>query len=145
MSVTNPLYKGEGIKELIPQREPIMMVDTFYEATEDECLTGLQVKSENIFCENGELIEPGLIEHIAQSASAFAGYKEKLKNAEQPPVGYIGEIKKFKLARRPKVGEEVRTHIRTVSEMMNVSLIKTESEVNGEIVATCQMKIFIKE
>ncbi len=145
MNNTKPLFEGEGIKELIPQRAPIMMVDAFYSADEMECNTGLLIKSDNIFCENGELLEPGLIEHIAQSASAFAGYKEKLKNAENPPVGYIGEIKKFKLIRRPKVGERVLTNIRTVSEVMNVSLIKTEAKVNDEVVATCQMKIFIKE
>ena len=137
MSNKTPLFEGEGIKELIPQRAPIMMVDTFYDADEVEC---------NFFIgDDGMFSEPGLIEHIAQSASAFAGYKEKLKNAEKPPVGYIGEIKKFKLIRRPKVGERVLTHIKTVSEIMNVSLIKTEAKVNDETIATCQMKIFIKE
>lgn len=141
----DPLYKGEGIKELIPQRAPIMMVDTFYKADETDCETGLTVLSDNIFCENGDLLEPGMIEHVAQSASAHAGYKEKLKGTEAPPVGYIGEIKKFKLLRRPKVGEEMRTFIHTVSEVMNVSLIKTETKVGEESIATCQMKIFIRE
>ena len=145
MSYEKPLFEGEGIKELIPQRDPIMMVDAFYTADEMCCDTGLLIKEDNIFCENGELLEPGLIEHIAQSASAFAGYKEKLKNSENPPVGYIGEIKKFKLVRRPKAGERVLTHIQTVSEIMNVSLIKTEAKVNDEVVASCQMKIFIRE
>ncbi len=141
----DPLYKGEGIKELIPQRAPIMMVDTFYKADETDCETGLTVLSDNIFCENGEFLEPGMIEHVAQSASAHAGYKEKLKGTEVPPVGYIGEIKKFKLLRRPKVGEEMRTFIHTVSEVMNVSLIRTETKVGEESIATCQMKIFIRE
>lgn len=145
MTNEKPLFEGEGIKELIPQRAPIMMVDAFYRADEMQCDTGLLIEADNIFCENGEFIEPGLIEHIAQSASAFAGYKEKLKNAENPPVGYIGEIKKFKLVRRPKVGERLLTHIQTVSEIMNVSLIKTEAKVGDETVATCQMKIFIRE
>lgn len=145
MQNSQPLYKGEGIKELIPQRAPIIMVDTFYKADEEECETGLLITDDNIFCENGELLEPGLIEHIAQSASAFAGYKEKMKGTEIPPVGYIGEIKKFRLERRPKVGEEVRTTIHTVSEVMNVSLIKTISTAGSDLLATCQMKIFIRE
>ena len=145
MSYEKPLFEGEGIKELIPQRDPIMMVDTFYDADETSCHTGLLIKADNLFCENGEFQEPGLIEHIAQSASAYAGYKEKLKNSENPPVGYIGEIKKFKLFRRPKAGERLFTHIQTVSEIMNVSLIKTEAKVGDEVVASCQMKIFIRE
>ena len=99
MSTTSPLYEGEGIKELIPQRHPIMMVDTFYDATEMECNTGLTILKDNIFCENGSLLEPGIIEHIAQSASAHAGYKEKLKNSPNPPVGYIGEVTQKQIER----------------------------------------------
>lgn len=145
MNTTKPLFEGEGIKELIPQRYPIMMVDTFYDATELECNTGLTILEDNIFCENGLLLEPGIIEHIAQSASAHAGYKEKLKKSENPPVGYIGEVKKFKLNRKPKIGEELKTNIKITSEVMNVSLIKTETKVDDELIASCQMKIFIKE
>ena len=55
MSTTNPLFQGEGIKELIPQRYPIIMVDTFYDATEMECNTGLTILDDNIFCENASL------------------------------------------------------------------------------------------
>ena len=145
MSTTNPLFQGEGIKELIPQRHPIIMVDTFYDATEMECNTGLTILDDNIFCENGSLLEPGIIEHIAQSASAHAGYKEKLKNSPNPPVGYIGEVKKFKLYRKPAVGEQLHTFIKIASEIMNVSLIKTETKVEDELIASCQMKIYIKE
>lgn len=144
MNKLQPLYEGEQIKELIPQRNPIIMVDTFYDATDVECHTGLTIKYDNLFCENGNFIEPGLIEHIAQSASAFAGHKAKVNNMPTP-VGFIGEIKKFKLGHCPKCGDKLFTTIRTISEVMNVSLIATETQVNGEVVADCQMKIYIKE
>lgn len=144
MSLEHPLYQGEQIKELIPQRFPIMMVDTLYEADETDCLTGLTISQDNMFCEEGEFIEPGLIEHIAQSASAHAGVKAKMKN-EPTPVGYIGEVKKFKLGAKPKAGASLITTIHIVSEVQNVSLIKAETKVDGEVVASCQMKIFIRE
>ena len=37
---TKPLLEGEGLYKLIPQRNPIVMVDTFFSATETdaECL-----------------------------------------------------------------------------------------------------------
>jgi predicted hotdog family 3-hydroxylacyl-ACP dehydratase len=37
----------------------------------------------------------GFDEHIAQSASAFAGHTAK-KNGKPVPIGFIGEVKKFK-------------------------------------------------
>lgn len=126
MSLENPLYKGEQIKDLIPQRFPIMMVDTMYDANETECISGLTIAQDNFFCVDGYFLEPGLIEHIAQSASAHAGVKAKMKN-EETPVGYIGEVKKFKLGSKPKVGSSLVTTIRIVSEVQNVSLIKAET------------------
>ena len=135
--------KGEGIKELIPQRFPVIMVDTFYGATDSEADTGLTVADDNLFCSEGFFAEPGIIEHIAQSASAFAGYKAKVKN-KPAPVGFIGEVKKFRINFLPRTGDKLLTHIRIVSEVLGVSLLTAETKVDGEIAAQCQMKIFIK-
>jgi 3-hydroxymyristoyl/3-hydroxydecanoyl-(acyl carrier protein) dehydratases len=135
--------KGEGIKELIPQRHPIIMVDTFYGATETEADTGLTIAEDNLFCRDGFFIEPGLVEHIAQSASAFAGYKAKVKN-EPTPIGFIGEVKKFRINFMPRTCDVLHTHIRIISEVLGVSLLTAETMVGEEIAAQCQMKIFIK-
>ena len=66
---------GEELYKLIPQRNPIVMVDTFFCADEESAETGLHVQSGNLFCEGDNLREPGMIEHVAQSAAAFAGYE----------------------------------------------------------------------
>ncbi|MDR0395089.1 MAG: hydroxymyristoyl-ACP dehydratase [Tannerella sp.] len=135
--------KGEGIQELIPQRDPIILIDTFYGATDSEADTGLTVSEHNLFCCENRLTEPGLIEHIAQSASAYAGYKAKVKN-EPTPVGYIAEVKKFRIHFLPRTGDELQTHIRIISEALGVSLLTAETKVNGEVAARCQMKIYIE-
>ncbi|MCQ2217833.1 MAG: hydroxymyristoyl-ACP dehydratase [Paludibacteraceae bacterium] len=143
-STEKPIFQGEEIKSLIPQRSPIIMVDTFYEATEESCKTGLTIISDNIFCEDGTLLETGLIEHIAQSASAFAGYTA-LKNEQPTPIGFIGEVKKFQLTALPKSGDRLITEIKILSEIMNVSLLTAETFLGNDCIATCQMKIFIQE
>ena len=135
--------KGEGIKELIPQRDPIIMVDAFYGATDSEADTGLTVTDDNLFCREGFFTEPGLVEHIAQSASAYAGYKAKVEN-KPTPVGFIGEVKKFRINFMPRTGDKLYTHIRILSEVLGVSLLMAETKVNEEVAAQCQMKIFIK-
>jgi 3-hydroxymyristoyl/3-hydroxydecanoyl-(acyl carrier protein) dehydratase len=144
MNKEQPLFKGEQIKELIPQREPIVMMDVLYAATENSCITGLTILPENIFCEDNLFTEPGLIEHIAQSASAFAGYNARQKGLPAP-VGFIGEVKKYKTLRKPEAGKELITTINILSEVMNVSLLSAETTVDNQLVASCQMKIFIKE
>ncbi|MDR2681304.1 MAG: hydroxymyristoyl-ACP dehydratase [Tannerella sp.] len=135
--------RGEGIKTLIPQREPVIMVDAFYGATESEADTELVVSDDNLFCSEGCFTEPGLVEHIAQSASALAGYRAKVEN-RPAPLGFIGEVKNFHIHFLPHTGDKLCTHIRIISEALGVSLLAGETKVNGEAAVQCRMKIFIK-
>ncbi|MBE6227100.1 MAG: hydroxymyristoyl-ACP dehydratase [Bacteroidales bacterium] len=132
------------IKDLIPQRQPIMMVDKLCSASAEDATTSLFLKEDNMFCHNGCIAEAGIIEHMAQSASAMAGYN--CKAAGKPaPVGFIGEVKKFTLNFLPQAGSTLSTTIKVVSEAMGITLINAATSVNGEVAATCQMKIFIRE
>lgn len=139
------LYKDEEIFNLIPQRAPIVMVDKFIEAEGDVCHTGLTVGENNFFIEeDGLMAEPGLIEHIAQSASAFAGYRYAQRNLPAP-VGYIGEVKNFHCYSRPAVGDELETEVVFGAEIDGITLITGKTTCRGELVADTKMKIFVEE
>lgn len=139
------LYNGEDIKKLIPQRDPIMMVDTVESAEGDICVTALTITPQNYFIdEDGLVAEPGLIEHIAQSASAFAGHRALIAG-EPLPIGYIGEVKKFHLHSRPAVGARLVTTIEMGASIDGVTIIYGETKVDGETIADTQMKIFIEQ
>lgn len=134
------------IKRLIPQRDPVMMVDRVTDVNGDVATTSLIVRKDNYFIdEDGLLAEAGLIEHIAQSASAFAGYRALEAGAAEPPVGYIGEVKKFHCYHRPSVGNELCTTITMGAEVSGITIITGETRVANEVVADTQMKIFVKE
>lgn len=136
---------NKEIKRLIPQRDPIMMVDKLISVDGDVAVTGLTVRADNYFIDEDRLLaEPGLIEHIAQGASAFAGYKAMAAGAIIPPLGLIGEVKKFHCYRRPEIGEELRTTITMGTEIAGLTIITGEVRVLDEIIADTQMKIFIK-
>lgn len=135
------------IRRLIPQRDPIMMVDTLAEVDEDSgvALTHLTVRADNFFIHrDGLLSECGLIEHMAQSASAFAGYKVlSEKGTGDPPKGLIGEVKRFNCHRRPALGETLDTTITFGIEVAGVTLLTGETRVNGELIADTRMKIAV--
>ncbi|MBR1632018.1 MAG: beta-hydroxyacyl-ACP dehydratase [Paludibacteraceae bacterium] len=134
---------GKEIERLLPQRPPILMIDQLIEATEHEARTALTIVQNNIFCVDNNFREPGIIEHIAQSASALAGYNA-LCQSQPAPVGYIGEVKKFHINRLPKAGDTLQTHLQIVSEVNGVSLLKAETMVETELIASGQLKIFIE-
>ena len=138
------LLTGPEVFELLPQRPPMTMVDTLYEAGQQFAETRLTILKDNVFCLDGHLIEPGIVEHSAQSAAAFAGYKYYLCG-EKPRVGLIGEIKDFHIRRLPVVGEEIRTRVTILGEAFGMSLVETVSTAGGEEIAGGRIKIFIQE
>lgn len=135
--------KKVSITRLLPQREPILMVDELVHAEEDQAETSFEIRADNYFIEKDRLAEVGLIEHIAQSASAFAGYKAMETGAIEPPVGLIGEIKRFHCYRCPQVGEVLHTTVRMGAEVAGITLLTGEVRIQEEIIADIQMKIFV--
>lgn len=122
----------------------MIMVDTLYSAGSDSAETGLAVSEDNVFCLDGHLIEPGVIEHSAQSAAAFSGYRY-FEAGEEPRIGLIGEIRTFRIERLPRTGECIRTRVRLLGEAFGMSLVETESFIDGVRIAGGQIKIFIQE
>ena len=62
------------ITRLIPQREPILMVDRLERVEGDSAGTLFLIRDDNFFLEGKRLAEVGIVEHIAQSASALFGF-----------------------------------------------------------------------
>ncbi len=136
----------EDIERLIPQRAPILMVDRLTQVDGAEGKTEFTIKPDNIFLDDDRrLAEAGLIEHIAQSASAFAGYQALEAGATEPPIGYIGEVKKFHCYRRPQAGEVLHTTVTMGAEVGGVTLLTGATHVGDELVADTRMKISIEK
>ncbi|MDE5560198.1 MAG: beta-hydroxyacyl-ACP dehydratase [Bacteroidaceae bacterium] len=135
-----------SIEKLIPQRSPIMMVDELLRVDGYECTCRLTVRDDIFFIEeDGRMAEPGVIEHIAQSASAFAGYMAIAEGAVEPPVGYIGEVRNFRLFNRPRIGDVLTTVISMGPTVAGVTIINGVVSVGDEKIAETQMKIFVPE
>lgn len=133
----------DNILVLIPQRAPIVMVDEFLGIDNNVSRTRFTVYNDNIFVNNGEFSECGLIEHIAQSAAARVGYIFKSKNLPIP-IGYIGSVNNFVIYQNPKVGETINTTIEIIQEVFNITLIQAYCHIDGKEIASCRMKIFLE-
>ncbi|MDR2622202.1 MAG: hydroxymyristoyl-ACP dehydratase [Dysgonamonadaceae bacterium] len=142
MNKERVLVSGEAIKDYIPQREPIIMVDAFYGMEENRSFSGLTVSKDNIFVESGLLNESGIIEHIAQSCAVRVGYACKQQNIPVP-VGYIGALKNIKISALPQVGQQLFTTITVLQEVFDITLVSIEVKVDESIIAAGEMKIFL--
>ena len=138
------LVEKNNITDLLPQRDPILMVDSLISQTETATETMFTIIPTNMFVRDHELQEGGILENIAQSAAARAGYYYKLQN-QIPPMGFIGAITKVLIARYPKVGETLKTVIEIKSQVFNITLVKGTTFVGEEQIAECEMKIVIDD
>ena len=134
----------EDILPLIPQRPPFVMIGQLLYSDASTTRTAFRISEENIFVENGRFREPGLMENIAQTAAARAGYIARMSN--QPvQVGYIGAVKNLEIAADlPMTGDELMTEITIKDQVFDVTIISGKVWCKEAIVAQCEMKIFIR-
>lgn len=134
---------GAEILNYIPQRPPIVMVDTLIEASEKKLVSAFTVPANNIFVDNGCLCESGIVEHIAQTAAAGIGYKQ-VNAGLAVNLGYIAAIKNLKIMDLPVVNSRLTTSIEVVNEVMEVTIVNAQVTCNNQPVAHCEMRIFTK-
>ena len=72
----------------------------------------------------------------------FAGYNDWI-NHRPIVLGYIAEIKKFALAATAHVGDTLVSRLNVVSQAMNITLMDATTTINGNVAASCKIKIFM--
>jgi predicted hotdog family 3-hydroxylacyl-ACP dehydratase len=133
------------VTELLPQCPPFIMIDKLTGYERSGAVTVFRVRADNLFCRDGILEEAGLIENIAQTCAAKTGYRE-LTDPERDGVvkiGFIGMIKRMEMYRNPRVGEQLTTTIQMLEEVFHTMLVDAQVEIGDEVIATCEMKIYL--
>ncbi len=133
---------GKRLGELIPQKDPIVMLSTLEVFEETTLQSSFLITRECIFTQGIQLTESGLIEHMAQSVALHTGYSYYLQNLPAP-VGYIGAIQFVEIYCLPKIGERVFSEVQIIQEFMGVTLVEIITKLDGEIIAKAKMKTVI--
>jgi len=133
-----------NIESIIPQRPPFVMISELVYCEDEDTRSKFFVEADNIFLKEDRLLEPALVENIAQTAAARAGW---LALNENRPVtlGYIGAIQQLEIFDLPVKGDILDTEIKVMNQVFNVTLISGKLSCQGRLLATCEMKIFISK
>ena len=136
------LVDKTNITSLIPQRSPFVMIDELLWNDETTTRTSFSVREDNIFITGDQLGEPALVENIAQTAAARAGFITTQNNLPVL-VGYIGAIKDLEIFNLPKIYDNLETEITIKNQIFDVTVVWGTVKCNGNLMAQCEMKIFI--
>lgn len=133
------------IHTLLPQQEPFVMVGRLAHIDEVLTATMTTIQEDNIFVENGSLSATGLMENIAQTCAARIGYVNKYILKRGIQIGYIGAIRQLQIFHLPKVGQTICTNVAVDEEVFGMTLAHATITCGTDVVATCEMKIAVKE
>ena len=136
------LANQNEILSFIPQRPPMVLIDTLEEASEMHAVAHFRIPADHTFVLEERMSEAGLIENIAQTAAAQVGFVYRQKSLPIP-VGFIAAIKDLCIYALPKINARIRTRIDIVNTVMGVILIKGSSFVDDEKLCECEMRVFI--
>jgi predicted hotdog family 3-hydroxylacyl-ACP dehydratase len=131
------------ITKLIPQKTPFVLVDALLEFSPTKVVSAYTIPNTNLFLKNNTLLEPGLIENMAQTVALHTGYDYFLKG-EEAPTGYIGSIKKVTIHELPKLNETITTEAIILHEFMGVTMVEIKVyNALKEVIAFGEMKTVI--
>jgi predicted hotdog family 3-hydroxylacyl-ACP dehydratase len=130
------------IRNIIPQREPMIMVDQLIFADDKSGRSQYFISANNIFIENGALSASGLIENMAQTAAARIGYI--CQQEKRPvPLGYIGAIQNLEVPELPKINDLIETEISVKNQIFDITIVAASIHSKGKLLARGDLKIFI--
>lgn len=142
------------IKNYLPHRFPMLMVDMILVMDEEKVETVFEIKENNIFVQNNLFIEAGLIENAAQTCSSIvakdffvdANNKDKV---DVDVVGFISAIKTLKIHKLPTIGTTIKTISVLVSKFVtddySLCTMSCQTFNNQELLLEGEINLFIQE
>lgn len=142
---TEAELRGIDVHTLLPQQEPFVMVGSLTQFDGTTTATETLVRPDNLFVDDGALRTTGMIENIAQTCAARIGYYNKYILKAGVQIGVIGAVRKMKVSGHPHVGQQFRTNVTVVEELLGMTLANAEITCEGKTLATAQIKLAVKE
>ncbi len=123
----------DEIKEILPHREPMLLVDEVY-LNEDGSATGYyQVRGDEFFLQGhfpGNPIVPGVIQCEMMAQSACIMFAEKMKDEDVIPV-YTG-LDKVRFRNMVKPGDRIKIDTKLIRELPPMYMLHGELSVDGK-------------
>ena len=142
---TEEFLKRIDVHELLPQKEPFVMISKLVHFDMSNTKTETLISEENIFVDNGLFSASGLIENIAHTCAARIGYVNKYILKKGIQIGFIGSIRNLTIFELPKVGDVISTTVDVIEEVFGMTLASSRITLDGRTIVETEIKIAVRE
>jgi predicted hotdog family 3-hydroxylacyl-ACP dehydratase len=132
---------GNQLINIIPQKPPFVLISAIEKIEGNLCQTSFLIEENHVMVKNGKLCEGGIIENIAQTCAAKAGYECAIVG-KKIPVGFIGDVRNFSCSQLPEIGKSIITIIEVENKVFDATIISGTVYLNNHAIAFCKMKVF---
>lgn len=131
------------IEELIPHRQPMRWIISLDECSETTAVASARFGMDDFAVENGVVLEPALVECIAQTVAAAMGQRARTRGVEgSPSAGMLIAASSFKIHSRPLADQQLRIAIREVKRMGPMLMIAGEISCNDALIANGELSLY---
>ena len=129
------------IETLIPQRPPMVMIDTLAYCDRQNTQTTYSVKPDGLFISDHKFSASGLMENMAQTTAARMGYLALFGDEATGVVrkGVIGAVRNLAVGALPFAGAALITSVDLIEELGDMILVRAQVVCSGQIACACEM------
>ncbi len=134
IDLPEPIITYPAILDYMPQRPPMVMVDSYYGSFNDEAYTSLYISQDNILLENDEFSEMGMMDFLAQSGIVQMGNMTFITEfSKESKMGVICQFKNFIFFSKAKVGETIFGKVKKTFSNETMASLDVEAFTDSKI------------
>ena len=134
---------NEDVFRFLPHRPPFVMIDEIIAMPGKHPVSRFTIRADNVLVVDGHFSASGLVENMAQTAGAATGLAGQ-SSGKPPVLGYIGAVKDLTVFALPQIGQTLDTETILVHQVMNALIVRGAVHCEGQLLATCELKIFLQ-
>ncbi len=141
---TEDFLRNIDVRDLLPQRDPFVMIDKLTHFEKNTSTTELAVRQSNIFVDNGRFSPSGMMENMAQTCAARLGFYNKYILKKEVQVGFIGAVRNYVIEDLAPVGSTISTTVDIIEEVFGMTLAQASVKCGGKVIATAEIKLSVR-
>ena len=139
-----PALDIQAIREILPHRYPMLLVDRIEELEADR-VVGIKNVTANEPFFDGHFpdfpVMPGvlIVEAMAQTAGLLTQISSRLKGDTGSPLFYLAKVDDARFYSPVVPGDQLHMEVKLLRLLRGMGMFEAESRVNGKKVASCQL------